>query len=148
MTNVVLGSLVDRLRRAFLDDPAGIHHHHAVGQDHRLALVVRDEDRRDADPRLDLLQLEAHLVAPPGVEIGERLVEQQHIGIADQRPRQRDALLLAAGQQRRRPVVQALEPEALQHRHDLVADLRRPACALPRSGKAMFSNTFMCGQMA
>ena len=45
-------------------------------------LVVGDEDRRDADPRLDLLQLEAHLVAPPGIEIGERLVEQQHVGVA------------------------------------------------------------------
>ena len=143
MTNFVLGSLVDRLRRAFLDDPAGIHHQHAVGQDHRLALVVRDEDRRDADPRLDLLQLEAHLVAPPRVEIGERLVEQQHVGIADERPAQRDALLLAARQQRRRPVVQALSPRRLQHGHDLVADLRRRQ-ALARAAERQCSRTRSC----
>ena len=34
--------------------------------------------------------------AQPGVEVGERLVEQEHERLLDQRPTQRDALLLAA----------------------------------------------------
>ena len=63
---------------------------------------------------------------------------RQHVGVADQRPPQRDALLLAAGQKRRGPVVQPLQPEALQHRHDLVADLRRrQAPAAQREGDVL-----------
>ena len=117
--------LVDRFRRTLLDDPSAIHYEHPVGQKHRLVLVVRDEDRRHADPRLDLLQFETHLVAPPGVEVGERLVKQQDFGIANERPSQGDPLLLATGEQGGRAVMQAFETEALQDRHHLVADLCR-----------------------
>ena len=60
-----------------LDAPA-LHHHHAVGQDERLRLVVGDEDHRGAEPLLQPLELHAHLVAQERVEVRERLVEQQH----------------------------------------------------------------------
>ena len=49
--------------------------------------------------------LDAHLLAQLGVEVGERLVQQQHLGLADERPGQCEALLLAAGQLGRRAVV-------------------------------------------
>ena len=38
----------------------------------------------------------AHLLAQLGIERGERLVEQQHVGLQHQRARQRHALPLAA----------------------------------------------------
>jgi hypothetical protein len=42
--------------------------------------------------------LEAHLLAQVGVEVRQRLVEQQGFGLDDQRARERNALLLAARQ--------------------------------------------------
>ena len=45
---------------------------------------------------LQLADLHAHRLAQLGVEVRQRLVEQQHVGPDDQRARQRDALLLAA----------------------------------------------------
>src|SRR3954471_12815549 len=62
--------LISLLRRADLLDPALAHHHDAVGQRHRLVLVVGDEDRGGADGALDLAQLDLHLLAQLGVEIG------------------------------------------------------------------------------
>ena len=41
--------------------------------------------------------LETHFLAQVGIEIGERLVEQQRLRLDDQRAGERDALLLAAG---------------------------------------------------
>ncbi len=47
---------------------------------------------------LQLLDLEAHLDAQLGVEVGQRLVEQEHAGLADDRPAHRHPLALAAGE--------------------------------------------------
>ena len=46
----VLRVVVELLRRADLLDAAVVHHHHAVGQRHRLDLVVGDVDRGGAGP--------------------------------------------------------------------------------------------------
>jgi len=73
------------------------HHDDDVGHGQSLALVVGDEDGGDAGLALDLLQFDPHLVAQVRVEGGERLVEQQHVGLDDNGAGQRDALLLAAG---------------------------------------------------
>ena len=48
-------------------------------------------------------------VAELGVEIGERLVEQEDVDVADQRPPDRDALALAAGELRRAALEQRLD---------------------------------------
>ena len=112
MTNARARLFVDLLGRAVLGDPPGVHHEHAVGQDHRLFLVVGDEERRDADPPLQFLQLEAHLLAQPGIEIGERLVEEQHVRVRHERAAQRHALLLPAREERRRAVLEAREADA------------------------------------
>ncbi len=45
------GRLVDLARGADLSDTAGVHDDDAVGERHRLDLVVRDIDRGDAEPR-------------------------------------------------------------------------------------------------
>ena len=64
-------------------------------------VVVRDENRRQRELAQQLLQLGAHRVLRVGVERGERLVEQDRAGLARERPREGDALALAARQRRR-----------------------------------------------
>ena len=90
--------LVELGRRAELLDLAAVHDRDRVGHRHRLLLVVRDVDEGDPQLVLDALQLELELLAQLQVERAERLVEQQHLRPVDERPRERDPLLLAAGQ--------------------------------------------------
>ena len=92
------GSRIDLERRAELLQPPAVDDRDLVGQRQRLGLVVRDIDEGDAGAALQLLQLRAHALAQLGVEIGQRLVEQQDVGLDHEAARQRDALLLAAGQ--------------------------------------------------
>ena len=89
---------VEVLRGGDLLDPAVVHHHDAVGERHRLDLVVGDIDRRRRHRGVQLLDLGAHLHPQLGVEVGERLVEQEHLRIAHDRPPHRHALALAAGE--------------------------------------------------
>ena len=96
----VARQVVDLGRRADLLDQAVAHHHDAVGHRERLFQIVRHVDRRDAEPVLQLAQLDAHVGAQLGVEVRERLVEQQHRGLEHEGARQRDALLLPAGELR------------------------------------------------
>ena len=91
---------VDILGRADLLDAAVVHHGELVGHGERFLLIVRHEQEGDADAALHGLQLDAHLLAQLGIERGQRLVEQQHVGLQHQRARQRDALPLAAGELR------------------------------------------------
>ena len=87
-----------------------------------LLLVVRDEDRRDAERLLDLLQALAQLRADLDVERAERLVEQQHRRLVRERPRERDALLLAA---RELALVAVAEPAQADEVEQLLAPLAR-----------------------
>ena len=90
--------LVDLGRRPDLREPAAVHHRDAVGDGHRLLLVVGDDDEGDAEPALQFHQLELRLLAQLLVERGQRLVEQQHARALGQRAGERDALALAAGE--------------------------------------------------
>ena len=85
-------------RRADLHDLALAEHGHAVGDGHRLLLVVGDVDRRHAEGGVQALELDAGLEAKLGVEVGERLVEQEEPRLADDGAGEGDALLLAAGE--------------------------------------------------
>ena len=80
------------------------HHGDAVAHRQRLVLVVGDVDERDPERLLDALELDLQVHAQARVERAERLVEQQHRRLEHERARQRDALLLAAGELRRAPV--------------------------------------------
>jgi hypothetical protein len=113
-TEAVGGRIVELDRAADLLDAAGVQHRHAVGGRVRLLLVVRHVDRGDAELALQVLQLRAHLDAQLGVEVGERLVEQEHIRLDHQRARERDALLLTAGELRRPPIGKRSEPDQLE----------------------------------
>ena len=79
-----------------LNHAAG-HDRNAVGNGHGLLLIVRDVNRGDADAVLNLADGVAHLDAQLRVEVGKRLVHQQHVRLDDDGAGERDALLLAAG---------------------------------------------------
>ena len=90
------GPVVDLLRRADLGDAPRIHDDDAVGHRHGFLAVMGDMDGGEAEAVLQRLDLGAQLHAHLGVEIGQRLVEQQEIGLDGERPAERDALALAA----------------------------------------------------
>ena len=118
-------ALVQLVGRPELLDAAAVHHRDDVRHRHRLLLVVRDMDERDPHVVLDALELELHLLAELQVERAERLVEEQDLGVVDERPRQGDPLLHAAGELPRLPLLgprQVDETEDLPHAAgDLVA---------------------------
>ena len=128
---------------AALEQPALVHDADAVGERERFFLVVRDEDRRDAELALDLADRAAQFLADLGVERTERLVHQQHLRPVRERPRDRDALLLTARELRRQTVVHAFErdePQQLLRRRSTrsAAFTRRT-----RSANSMFSPIVM-----
>jgi hypothetical protein len=106
--------VVQRHRRADLLHDALVEHGHAVGRAHRLFLVVRDEDRRQAEATLQGEQLPTHLHAQGLVEIRERLVQQQHLRLDDDRAGQGDALLLPARELVRPPFGVRREADQLE----------------------------------
>ena len=77
-TKVVVGCLVDLLRRADLLDPAVVHHGDPVAHGERLLLVVGDVHERDPDLLLQRLQLDLQRLSQLRIQRAERLVQQQH----------------------------------------------------------------------
>ena len=105
---------VELVGAADLEQAPLVHHADAVGHREGLVLVVRDEDGGDAELLLDPADRAAQLLADLGVQRAEGLVEQQHFGPVGERARDRDALLLAAGELGRQALVHALERDQLQ----------------------------------
>ena len=96
---------------------------------------------------MDALDLGAHLDAQLGVEVGERLVEQQQPRLQHQRAGDRDALLLAAGELRG---IALAEPGSCTS-----ASIARTRSSISAAGRrwisrpnATLSNTVMCGNSA
>ena len=96
--------VVDLRRRAHLTYPSMIDDGNAVAHAHRLDLIVGHIDGGDADPLLELLDLQARRGAQFGVEVRERFVEQQRGRLAHERARERDTLAFAAGELTRPPI--------------------------------------------
>ena len=97
------------------------------------------------DALVQLLDLGAHVDAQLGVEVGQRLVEQEQQRIAHQRAAHRDALALAAGELRRLAVEQLADLQQRgDARHRLLA---LPACGTPRHSmpKVMLLRTVIAG---
>ena len=115
--------VVDLARRRQLDDPTRVHDRDAIGHRQRLFLIVRHVDERDADLAVQALELELHLLAELEVERPERLVEEQDRGLVDERPRERDPLLLAARELVGPPAVQTAEAHLLERLPDGAPDL-------------------------
>ena len=90
--------VVELERRADLLDRAGVQHDDLVGHGHRLDLVVGDVDHRVAEVAVQLGDLDAHLHAQLGIEVRQRLVEQEDPRLAHDGAADGDALALAAGE--------------------------------------------------
>src|SRR3954447_24448478 len=91
-------SLVDFFGRTNLLNLALVEDGNPVGHRERLVLVMRDEDERDADLPLQVLQLDLHVFTQFAVEGAERFVEQQDARPVHQRPGEGAALSLPAGE--------------------------------------------------
>jgi len=87
---------VELSRRVDLLHDALVHDDDAIAERHRFGLIVRHEDRRDAEPLVQADQLGAHLHAELCVEIRKRLVHQERDRAAHERPADRNALPLPA----------------------------------------------------
>ena len=81
--------------------------HDAVGERGGFGDVMRDEDRGKAFAQLYVREQGLHFDSGKSVEGAERLVEGVNAWTANQSPRQRDALLLAA-REGRRPIALAI----------------------------------------
>ena len=81
----------------------------AIGQAHRLGLVVRHIERGGAGRLQHRLQFGAHLQPQQRIQVGQRLVHQQHRRLDRQRARHRDALALPAGKLRRITIQERLD---------------------------------------
>ena len=113
----------------------------------RLFLVVGDEDRRDAELALQRKQFGAHVHPQLGIEIRQRLVEQQHLGLDRDGARERDALLLAAGELVRPARAEFGEAHQVERGGDVARDLvARQLALLQPEGDVV--RTVMCGHSA
>ena len=100
---------VDFARASDLLDTPAIHDDKAIGERHRLDLVMRDKDRSRVQPAMQLANLRAHLDAELCIEVGERFVEQKDLRFADHGAAHGDALPLSPRKRRRFPVEQRFE---------------------------------------
>ena len=123
------GLLVELGRAALLLDPAQVHDDDRVAHRQGLLLVVGHVDERDPDLALECLSSSCISCAELAVERAQRLVEEQHRRMVDERPGQGDALLLAAGQLPRAPPLVAGQSHELQRLADpaRLVGLRWPA---------------------
>ena len=111
---LVRGHVVELLRPGDLLDAAVVHDDDAVGDLHRLFLVVRDDHGRRVRLVVQPAQPGAQLGADARVERAERLVEEQHLGLDRERAGQAHALALAAGELRRIALGEALQLHELE----------------------------------
>ena len=122
-------ALKDGARRAGPDQAARVEDADAIGQCNRFGHVVRDQEHRLAQPRLDAAELVLQLAARDRVERAERLVHQQDRRIRGEGARDADALALSARQLigPARGVVVVREPDQPEQ----FADARAHALVLP-----------------
>jgi hypothetical protein len=90
------GLVVEFHRRADLHHLAVLQHDDLVGERHRLDLVVGDVDHRGAQVLVQLADLHPHVHAQRRVEVRQRLVEQEDLGVAHDGAPDGHALALAA----------------------------------------------------
>ena len=74
-----------------------------------------DEDGSDPGLKLDAADLFAHLNAQAGIQVAERLIQEQQIRLFDQRTGDRHTLLLAAGKLARFAVKEVVHMDQFRH---------------------------------
>ena len=108
-------TVVDIIRSADLLERPVVHDRDAVRQGERLVLVVGHQHGGEAGLPLQALQLAPGGIPLGGIEVGQRLVQQQHRRRAHDGAGQADPLLLAAGQAARLAVQQVIDTQPLSH---------------------------------
>ena len=108
---------VELLEQAVLEDRDAVAHRHG------LDLVVRDVDGGDAEAALQRGDLRTGLDAELGVEVRQRLVHEEHLGLTHDGAAHGDALALATGEGLRLAVEVLREVEDLGGLLDALADL-------------------------
>ena len=101
-------------RRIGLFDVALAHHHHPVGNFHRLFLIVGDEHAGKFQLFMQLTQPAAQLFTHLRIQRAERFIQQQNLRLYRQGARQRHALFLTTGQLRRIAIRQVSQLHHLQ----------------------------------
>ena len=144
----VVRAVVHVARGVDLLQDAVLEHGDPVAHGHGLDLVVGDVDRGDAEAALQRGDLRTGLHAQLGVEVGQRLVHEEDLRLADDRAAHRDTLALTTGERLRLAVEVLLEVEDLRGLVDPCGDL--VPCSSPAilSAKPMLSATVMCGYSA
>ena len=141
-----VGRVIKLLRRADLLDDAVVEHDDPIGERHRFSLIMRHIDHGGADIGVELGDLDPHLHAQVGIEIGQRLVEQEHVRLADQGATDGDALALAAGEFTRTALSAGDRPSAcLRDIADLAAAMASRPMPSVSSAKPIFRATLICG---
>ena len=77
---------------------SAVHDGDAVAEDHRFFLVVGDVDHGGAETAVEAQELGTGLQSQLGVEVAERLVEEEYLRVPHQGATEGDALALAARQ--------------------------------------------------
>jgi len=83
----VPGAPVDLLGLPLLDEGAPRHHRDPGGERQRLGLIVGDVERGDPHVAVEPQELEPHLRPQLGVQVGERLVQEQEPRLDHERAR-------------------------------------------------------------
>ncbi len=115
----VVRPLVEVKWRVDLLEHAVLQHGHPVAHRHRLDLVVRDVHGRDAEPALEGGDLRPGRDAQLRVEVRQRLVHEEDLGLTNDGSPHRDPLALTTGQGLRLALEELLEPEELRGVSDL-----------------------------
>ena len=98
-----------------------------IGQMLRLFKIVRDEQYRAVVILADAQQHLLHALSGHGIQRGKRLVQQQQRRLRDQRPGERDALLLSAAERSGIEIQQGSDPELRGGLIDPLPDFFLPA---------------------
>ena len=115
--------VVDLKRCSDLLDSPSAQDDDAVGQGHGLHLIVGDVDHCAADLPVEGGKLLARGDAQLRIQVRQRLVEQEDLGIADDRAADRDTLALTARESLRLAVEIVGEPQHLGGAADALIDL-------------------------
>ncbi len=98
-------------------------HHYLVGQGHGLHLIVGHVDDGGVELLVQLGDLDTHLDPQGGVEVGERLVKQEHLGLLHNGAADGHPLALTAGEGLGLALEQWLETEDLGGAHHPLVDV-------------------------
>ncbi len=137
-----VGAIEHGVDVADLDDPSEVHHGDAVGDVADDGEVVGDEQVREAELGAELVEEVDDAGLDRHVEGGDRLVEDDQLGLEGERSGDADALALPAGEVLRVAVgVTRLEADELQQLVDALADRLLVDSRGRAIGSARTSNT-------